>query len=483
LTVELWSREYEGGLIASLVENEDMIDQVAGMLNPEDFHFPDTRKLFRIINSRYLKEGQLSKIEVMMEKEWQENSEEYLNNYITVVDLEFAAKKIKDFKRKRQAKRALIESYKILERQDEVENLFTDIQDKIYQATTLNEHNLIYDVEEICIETMEKMMERRENSRSPKVKTNFGGLDYMLNGGLDRGHLSILAGRPSMGKTALATCLTGRMLASDTATLLISLEMTRDKLVDRLIIERSKVAATNYYDVGEDALTEDEADKIELARSYLHDKPLKIVDRRGLNIDDIKSIIRKANTLFENKLRMVIIDYLAVISIASNTSRTDKEYANAASELRNLAGELDIHILLLHQINRELKNRKCKRPQLTDLRDTGQLEEIADNVIFVHRPEYYTAKEEGRDEELIQTDAEIYVAKQREGRTGPVPAIWYPEILYFQDSHENLRFGDIGYFGGQGGISHGEIKGQGNEIRARAGQTNPEVRRKLPDMD
>jgi len=101
--------------------------------------------------------------------------------------------------------------------------------------------------------------------------------------------------------------------------------------------------------------------------------------------------------------------------------------------------------MLLHQINRDLKNRSNKRPQLTDLRESGELEEASDVIGLLNRPEYYKSREEGIEEKLFQDDAEFIIAKNREGKTGTIPVNWYPEILTFQDHLDKKVYGKINY--------------------------------------
>ena len=144
-------------------------------------------------------------------------------------------------------------------------------------------------------------------------------------------------------------------------------------------------------------------------------------------------------------MKFIVIDYLTEINVSSVGGRFDKGTAEAVRELRSLAAELDVHIMLLHQINRDFKGRSNKRPQLSDLRDSGEIEEKADSVFFVHRPQYYECNEKGIDEPKVQDDSELLISKQREGATGAINMIWYPEIVYFQDFHDKKVRGPVNY--------------------------------------
>ena len=448
-----WDVEIEEGVISSLILRPENIDNVVEILNPEDFHDPICNHLYHNIKSQYLKTGQVKKTKVMMDEKFRENHDRFTDSkYIIPMELKDMAEKIKEYKIKRIVKKSIINSYDTLAEADDLNKALSKIQDDIFAATSQDtEDILLYDVEEVCLETLQELLDRERNEGTQRIKTNMRSLDAMLNGGLSRKHLSILAGRTSMGKTAFALRLVNSMLTSDRSVLMVSLEMDRKKLLDRMMIQKSKVASDNYYATGEGGMTENQRDQVERARSWLSGKKLTISDKRGLSSEEIKSLIRKAHTK-QGGLDLVVIDYLTEIKINITGNRDDKKYANVVRDLRNLAGDLDCHIILIHQINRQLINRANKRPQLTDLRDSGEIEEKADNVIFVHRPEYYAAKEQSREEKLVQTDTEIMLSKQREGRTGTIFNVWYSEILFFQDNYDYYKSGEVKYFGGEGGI-------------------------------
>ena len=122
-----------------------------------------------------------------------------------------------------------------------------------------------------------------------------------------------------------------------------------------------------------------------------------------------------------------------------------KTIGKTVTGIRNLAKELQVPILLLHQLNRNLHKRNNPKPKLSDLRDSGEIEERADEIMFVHRPEYFRLKDSDESESKIQTDVEIVVGKNRTGRTGNVPFTWYPEILTFQDGYLYDNNGAIQY--------------------------------------
>jgi len=450
-----YDHELEKGFITSILSNPELFDDVAEKISIDSFNSDYCSKIFYKMQQDYFENGEIKKTEIMLysnDKFGQNKTEEVLeNSYHIPFELETIVSKLNELKDRRMIKDSLNKSYEILKNTDLNSDQFkSQVQDEVFKVTSQNlEKTLIYDVEEVVMESFKRYHERQAGESNEKIRTGFRSLDSYTGGGLSKKHLSVLAGRPSMGKTSEGLCILSSILeTSDIPCLVISLEMDRSKLMDRVIIQKAKVSSDDYYSTKSDEknrVVKKQGEAIQTAINWIYDKDLKVTDRRGLNINDIKSIARKTNNLFDGKLGFIMIDYLTEINVKSVGGRFDKGTAEAVRELRSLAAELDLHIMLLHQINRDFKNRANKRPQLSDLRDSGEIEEKADNVFFVHRPDYYEAREKGVDEELVQDDAEFIIAKQREGSTGVISMTWYSQITYFQDYLDKKVYGPINY--------------------------------------
>lgn len=447
--------ELEKGFLSSILSNPEIFGEHVEQINAELFSDKMHKAIYKKMEDDYLDKGKIAKTEVMLfaSKEFSQDQIENIidSEYLAPMELEDIINNLKECRERRKIKKSLNKSYNYLTDSELKQDQFkSKIQDEVFTATSENlEKKLIHDVESVAYESFERFQERQEGQETEKIRTGIYSLDAMTGGGLSRKHLSILAGRPSMGKTAMSLRILASVLRTSNApSLIISLEMDRVKLLDRILIQEAKVKANDYYKTKnnqENNIVKKQINAIETARNWLHDKPLKITDRRGLNVNDIKSIARKADNIYNGELKFIVIDYLTEINVSSVGDRFDKGTAEAVRELRSLAAELDIHIMLLHQINRQFKNRGNKRPQLSDLRDSGEIEEKADNVFFVHRPQYYECKEKGIDEPLVQEDTELLISKQREGATGSINMIWYPEIVYFQDFQDRKARGPITY--------------------------------------
>ena len=249
--------------------------------------------------------------------------------------------------------------------------------------------------------------------------------------------LIILAGRPSMGKTALALNWSMNIAKRGKPVLIFSLEMDDESIGDRFVISElfsyrtedgSPIVTSFEYQT---KLDEEKMKYTAEAFNDLYRLPIKIVDKRGLTVDEIKAKARQVKAE-EPGLSLIIIDYLQLIKPRDNSKTSwALQVGEIVRELRDLAGELDLPIILLSQLNRGVELRENKRPLMSDLRDSGNIEEFADVVCFVYRDEYYYPNQ--AEERGTKGVAEVIFAKQRKGETGTAYLRWHPEYARFID--------------------------------------------------
>ena len=287
------------------------------------------------------------------------------------------------------------------------------------------------------------------------VTTGLVDLDQKL-GGLHRSDLLILAGRPSMGKTALATNIAfnaaraarfekdaqGRTITSEGAVVaFFSLEMSAEQLAMRMLSEQSRITSEK---IRRGQLTTDEFHHLVSAAQEVQRLPLYIDDTPGITISALRTRCRRLKR--QAGLGLVIVDYLQLVN-PSGKSRTDNrvgELSEITRGLKMLAKELDVPVIALSQLSRQVENREDKRPQLADLRESGTIEQDADVVMFVFREEYYLMRREPRegtpehaawqDEmEKVHNLAEVILGKQRHGSIGIVKLRFDPSLTLFQN--------------------------------------------------
>jgi replicative DNA helicase len=270
----------------------------------------------------------------------------------------------------------------------------------------------------------EKYAKLRAAAESPEertgVPTGIFELDEML-GGMMPGQLILIAGRPSMGKTALAMGMARHAaLKADTTTLVFSLEMEQESLVDR---ELAAVGHVHNQALRKpQRLSSDEWSRLADAAGKLDSKRLLVLDTPDLTVLDIRAQARL--TKARHGLGAIFIDYLGLIRPVQRESQRDREVSEISKALKNLAKELRVPVVCLAQLNRQLEQRESKRPKQSDLRDSGSLEQDADVILFAHRPAYFDAK-------LPADVAEVVVGKQRNGPTGVVEVGWDGRFVKF----------------------------------------------------
>jgi replicative DNA helicase len=259
------------------------------------------------------------------------------------------------------------------------------------------------------------------------VPTGFYLLDDIL-GGFQRSDLIILASRPSMGKTALALSLArNAAVESGVPIAIFSLEMATIQMVIRLICAEARL---NAHLVRTGKLPMDEAHKLTKNIHRISEAPIYIDDSPAQTVLEIRAKSRRLKA--EKKIGMVIIDYLQLMNSSTKMESREREISHISRSLKSLAKELNIPVLALAQLNRAVEARTDKRPQLSDLRESGSIEQDADVVMFIHRPEYYGIKQDP-DGNSMEGIAEIIVGKQRNGPTGDVRLKFFKEYARFEN--------------------------------------------------
>jgi replicative DNA helicase len=285
------------------------------------------------------------------------------------------------------------------------------------------------DLKEAVKQAFVQIEEASKNGGKPSgILTGFSDLDTYL-GGLRPGSLSIIAARPAMGKTALAmNILSNVCVKQKKSAMIFSLEMTREELAMRMISEASSVSGTNLRSAN---LSDAEWDRLIGCFDKLCDSALYIDDQSGLSIEELRDRARRRDKLIKTDL--IVIDYLQLLHSNSRKAQNrEQEVSDIARGLKCLAKDISCPVIALAQLNRSVESRAEKRPILSDLRESGSIEQDADNVMFIHRPGYYDKNER-------QDDAEIIISKQRGGPTGIVHIKWNGSCTMFSDFEQDKK--------------------------------------------
>jgi replicative DNA helicase len=294
-------------------------------------------------------------------------------------------------------------------------------------------------IKEVVIRTFEAITQAAQlKQHITGLPTGFARLDKMT-AGMHPGDLIIVAGRPGMGKTAFALNLAlNACVARKVATAFFSLEMPKEQLANRLLCSEARVDAgklrTGY-------LGRDDWPKLTQAAGSLSDLPIWLDDTPGLTLMELRAKTRRLKA--EHDLGLIVIDYLQLMRAGIRTDSREQEISEISRSLKGMAKELRLPVVALSQLNRGVESRgnKDKRPQLSDLRESGAIEQDADTIMFIYRDEVYNP------ESTEKNVAEIIVGKQRAGPTGTVKCMFHREYTRFENMED--EHGDSGdAFGG-----------------------------------
>lgn len=264
----------------------------------------------------------------------------------------------------------------------------------------------------------------KSGSELTGLSTGFTDLDRMTTG-LQNSDLVIIAGRPSMGKTSLAMNIAENVaVGNDKAVAIFSMEMSGEQLVRRMLTSLGRI---NAQRIRTGALQEDDWSRLTSAINLLDQRRIYIDDTPGLSPSEIRARCRRLASQNEDGLGLIIIDYLQLMSMGSNTENRATELSAITRSLKSLAKEINVPVVALSQLNRSLEQRTDKRPIMSDLRESGSIEQDADLIMFIYRDEVYNEESENKG------IAEIIISKQRNGPTGTIKLTFFGEYTKFEN--------------------------------------------------
>lgn len=304
---------------------------------------------------------------------------------------------------------------------DNAERLIFEIADLKQKQKSFH----IKDLVRSSIETLDQLYKRKEHITG--IATGFEKVDYMTSG-LQKSDLIILAGRPSMGKSALAVSIGENVgIHSKEGVAIFSLEMSKEQLVQRMLCSQARVDA---HKVRSGFLSPQDWPKLTKAAQILSESKIFIDDTPAISALELRAKARRLKS--NHDIKLIILDYLQLMRSSIQTDSRQQEISEISRSLKALARELGVPIIALSQLSRAVESRQDHRPQLSDLRESGAIEQDADVVFLLMREEYYAPTEENKGV------ADVIIAKQRNGPTGTVKLAFIKEYMRF----ENLAYVD-----------------------------------------
>ena len=432
-----YSLEAEISVLGGMLIDGDAVVRAVEHVDDSMFFREAHRRIFRCM-VRLFERGDVADV-ITVSEELKKTGEldsvggmEYLAELLdavpTAANVEYHARLVRDraiLRRLIQASTRIIQDvYDPGER--DVEEILDQAEAKIFEVAQSHERIGFVPIKQVLWPTFEHI-ERLQQSASgiTGVATGFADLDRMTTG-LQRGDLIIIAGRPSMGKTAWALNVAQSAAIEHSVTAAIfSLEMSKEQLVQRLLCSEGRVDAQKLR---RGRLSPDEYQRLAAAAGHLNTAPLWIDDSPGITILEMRAKARRLKS--ETDLGLLVIDYMQLMSGTGRNESRVQEVSQISRGLKALSRELDVPVVALSQLSRAPEQRTDRRPQLSDLRESGSIEQDADLVMFLYRPEYYFGPVDANGD-TIEGQAELIVSKQRNGPTGMVPLYFHKEYTRF----------------------------------------------------
>ena len=452
--------EAEQALIGSILINNDIIDEISNIVNHENFYDPLHSKIYNLIENLHNK-GMIAN-PITLKNSFENDAAlseiggtEYL---VKLTRFSSSVKQSIDYAKivhEKFVKRELVKISENLsdEAVDETidktgENIIQDTEKSLFDLAERGTfHQSFLKFNQALDQTIEMATNAMKSDHGiVGVPTGLNDLDERL-GGLHRSDLVIIAGRPSMGKTALATNIgyyAAKKILDDnkkSSIAFFSLEMSSEQLSTRILSEQSRIKSN---DIRRGKVTEEEFNRLIETSRNIHDLPLYIDETPAITISTLSNRARRIKRLFG--LNLIIVDYIQLMTTSSK--RYDgrvQEISEITQGLKALAKELSVPVLALSQLSRAVEQRDDKKPQLSDLRESGSIEQDADVVMFVFREEYYLERKEpklgtiehgewqAKMNEIIGS-ADIIIGKQRHGPTGNIQVEFEGIYTKFKDA-------------------------------------------------
>ncbi|MDR1774002.1 MAG: replicative DNA helicase [Clostridioides sp.] len=432
------SVESEQSILGAILLDKDAIITVSEIIRPDDFYKDAHKIIYESMMSLNEKNEPIDIITLPEELKSRGHLNDiggytYLTNLATVVPITSNVKYYANIVKEKSVMRKLIKaSDEIMnlsyERSTSVEDVLEQAEKKIFDISQEKVGSDFKPINQVLADTYE-MIEKlcTEKSEVTGLTTGFRDLNKKLNG-LQKTDLILVAARPAMGKTAFALNLVqNTALKANASVAVFSLEMSKEQLVQRILSATSNVELKK---IKTGTLSENDWPRLIDAMALLSNTKIFIDDTPGIKISEIRSKARKLK--IESGLDFILIDYLQLMEGDGRTENRQQEIAQISRSLKILAKELDCPVLALSQLSRSPEMRRDHRPMLSDLRESGSIEQDADIVMFLYRDEYYNPDSESKN------ICEVIIAKNRNGETGTAELVWLGEVQKFGDKLREL---------------------------------------------
>ena len=425
----------EKSLLGAVIINNDILPEVLTVVKPRDFYEQRHQTIFQAIVDLYDQHKPVDLLTLTAELKSKKQLNEigkasYLAELSNFVPAASHAKAYADIVERASVRRRLISAgtqiaEKAYEDDVDADNLIGDAERELFEVSDKIVKSDYVAIDDLLADAFDRIDELHRNKGALRgLKTGFRDLDKKT-AGFQKGDLIIIGARPAMGKTTFAQNLTYNIATiNKKGVLFFSMEMAANEIIDRMI---SDVSGVDNWKMRTGNLSDEEFQKIGDAMDEMDGLPIYIDDTSSMTIVELRNKARRA--LHDHDIGIVVVDYLQLIQGSDRyKGNRVQEVTEISRGLKILARELEIPVVALAQLSRNVTGRDDPRPVLSDLRESGSIEQDADLVMFLHRPDYYRQNDDNYEETHI---TELLIAKHRHGAVGKIELYFHPELLRF----------------------------------------------------
>lgn len=424
----------EKSLLGAIIINNDVLPEILTILRPKDFYDNKHKVIFESIMDLYDQHKPIDILtltsDLKSKKQLNDIGKSYLAELSNFVPAASHAKAYADIVEKASVRRRLINAgttivKKAYDDDADTDNLIGEAERELFEVSDKIVKSDYVAIDQLLADAFDRIDELHRNKGALRgLKTGFRDLDK-VTAGLQKGDLVIIGARPAMGKTTFAQNLSYNIASiNNKGVLFFSMEMAANEIVDRMI---SDVSGVKSWNILTGNLTDEEFQKIGDAMDEMDDLPIYIDDTSSMTIVELRNKARRA--MHDHDIGVIVVDYLQLIQGSDRyKGNRVQEVTEISRGLKILARELKIPVIALAQLSRNVTGRDNPRPILSDLRESGSIEQDADLVMFLHRPDYYKQNDDDYEETHI---TELLIAKHRHGAIGKIELYFHPELLRF----------------------------------------------------
>ena len=426
------SLEAEQAVLGSILIDSRCVADIVGIVSPEDFYLKQNREIFETIYTMFNFSQTIDPVTVLNKMKelrvYQDNSRDYILQLMEITPTAANAARYANIVREKAMLRGLAQaatdiSETVYSEVGTASEMLESAEKKIYSLRKGERNDSLEHIGTVLHKVFDRLTElSQSDSLIPGLSTGLRDLDSKING-LNKSDLLLVAARPAMGKSAFALNIAVNVAKKYKKTVAVfNLEMSREQLAMRLLASESFI---DMQKLATGKLNEDEWSKLCLASSALSQTDIRIDDNPSVTVAEMNAKLRRLDNL-----GLVVIDYLQLMQGSGYGKASDNRVtvvSDISRSLKIMAKELNVPVVCLSQLSRNCESRNDKRPILSDLRESGAIEQDADSVMFLYRDEYY--HENTEDKGL----AECIVAKNRHGETGTVKLQWFGPYQTFSD--------------------------------------------------